>query len=401
MIGLLRVLVVLVGLAGISLTVYWAQRAHDEREGREEDIRYHRKFDDKDWEPPELKRYPFWLSVGMILIAPIVLFVLSGAAVVGPKEIGVVENNWTGQMYPLRSGTHVWPFSRRLVPIVTKVTTYSLSEQLIEIGAPPKDAQAPEGQSLTQAYGIPSASSSPGQPVVFIYGRGYATVNPEAIVELHRRYGQEYDDAWVEPQWVSTIKEVQGRYPFDYLKEKRGEMQNEVEAELQAQLVSEDSETPLVYVSQLAIRDYDYTADVNSYLNTVAQREFARQEQEAQREVNLQEQEARKIKAETEYLVQVRAAEAQRDSRIAEAEGEAERQKQLADAQAYETRVTYQAEAEGIEQVVRALRGSGEYTEYIRAQTWDGTLPTWWMPGQDGGHTPIPLLETSPGRAGE
>jgi regulator of protease activity HflC (stomatin/prohibitin superfamily) len=271
---------------------------------------------------------------------------------------------------------------------------------LIEIGAPLKDAKAPEGQSLTQVYGIPSASASPGQPVVYIYGRGYATVNPDAIVELHRRYGGEYDDSWVEPQWVSTIKEVQGRYPFDYLKENRGGMQNEVEAELQAQLVSEDGETPLVYVSQLAIRDYDYTNDVNSYLDTVAQREFARQEQEAQRQVNLQEQEARKIKAETEYLVQVREAEAKRDSQIAEAEGEAQRQRELADAQAYETRVTYEAEAEGIQQVVSALRGSSEYTEYIRAQQWNGTLPTWWMPGQDAGHSPVPILETAPEQVG-
>lgn len=393
MLTLLRFLAFVVFALGIGSLVHYIITAVIHKDNMEEWRGRKDKYSNYEEHEPE-KPWSFELSVSIIVLALgiIAIVVISGSAVVNPTEIGVVENTWTGDLYELQPGTHIWPFSKQLIPLITRVSVYDLRQQRIEIGEPPEGATPTADQSLTQMHGVPSASNSPGQPVVFIWARGWARPNPNKILALHRDYGDNYLDAWVESQWVTTIKNVQGKQSYDFLQESRGLMQTMVEEELQKELLDQDGE-PIVIVSQLAIPNYDYESWLNERLTNVADKEMQRQEAEWQISVNQKQQEADKIQADTDYIVRMRAAEAERDSQIARGEGEAEYKRQLADAEAYETQVTYEAEAEGIRQIVLALRDSDEYSEYLRAQNWDGKLPIWWMPGQEG-HSPIPILET-------
>jgi len=308
------------------------------------------------------------------------VFVTGGATQVGLTDVAVVENTMTGQFAVLNPGTHIWPFSRSLTPVVTKITKYSLRRQIVEIGAGPVSEK-----------GVQADSNSPGRPVVFYWARGWAYPNKAAVIQLHRMYGPDYLDNWVERNWVSTLKAVQGAKPYDYVGNNRVEMQDAVERELQLQLLGEDGETPLVFVSQLSIVEFDFDGNVNGFLEGVQKKEFARQEAEQQILINQKEQEAKKIQAETDYITTKRAAEAEQAKRIAEAEGLALAQERVADAEAYTTKVTYQAQADGIVQLQQALGRSPEYLTYQQQEMWGqggAKVPSTLIVGLDG-YTPF------------
>lgn len=343
------------------------------------------------------RRKSNWMTVTLLVLALVMAINLvgGGVKVVKPTQIAVVENRLVGRFYPLEAGTHIFPFDSRVAPLFTEVTHYDLRNQFIEIGEPPiKGTAVPEGMSETQFYGVPSTSDSPGQPVVFFRARGWAQINPANVVELHRRFGSTYLQSWVEQTWVSTLKAIQGTHPFDYAKKSREALQTEVEQALQAQLDIEGVGT-LVMVSQLAIVDFDYTKETNAFLNELQQRDYERQKAIQTQQINTENQAAEKIRIETDYLVTKRTAEAEQAKLIAEASGRADAIKLQADAEAYAIAARYKAEAEGIIQVTSALAAaSPEYLEYVRAQQWNGELPTYMM-----GNPAIPFI-TVPGLGG-
>lgn len=322
-------------------------------------------------------RRPSFRRPILLVCAGLLLFVtLSGAAQIPATHIGVAENTWTGQFATLPPGTHVWPFQPKLVPFVTQVWKYDLRRQTIEIGSQPVSEQ-----------GVQADSNSPGRPVVYFYARGWAWPNPDAIVELHRKYGPGYLDNWVERVWISSLKAVQGESPYDYVGNYRVKMQDEVETNLQKQLLGE-AEQPIVFVSQLAIVDFDFDASINAYLDAVAQKSFEMQQAEQQILINEKQQKAATIDAETRYITTKRAAEAEQAKLIAEAEGRSRAEVLLADAEAYKITVKYKAEAEGVQLVQKALAQSpAAYLDYVRIQSWDGRLPNYWL-----GQGALPLL---------
>lgn len=321
-----------------------------------------------------------------------------GATVVPATHIAVVENTFQGQFYTLGPGTHIWPFSSQLIPFVTKIYPYDLRRQVIEIGEPPEDTKTPlDKKTMTREYGVPSASDSPGQPIVYYRARGWASPNPEKIVELHRRYGPDYITKWVEQNWVSTIKAIQGKHQYDFLKSNRVALEDEVERALQIQL-EDESGIAMVTVSQLVVVDYDYEMKINDYLASVAQLEFSRQESEQKILVNQKTQEATKIEADTKYIQTKRAAEADQAQSIARADGQAQAIQKIADAEAYQAFVKYKAEADGIALVISTLsKASSNYLEYLRVSHWNGGIPTTIV--GSGGVLPIvniPLNQTTP-----
>ena len=209
-------------------------------------------FDEyKSEKPPSLSRQ------GVILTALGIsaLIALSGTAQIPATHVGVVENTWTGELFMLQSGTHIFPFEPRLWPLVTHVEKYDLRRQIIEIG----------GQPVKQK-GVQADSNSPGRPVVYFFCRGWAYPNAERIVELHRRYGRNYLDDWVKRVWVSSLKAIQDERPYDFVENHRVEFQNLVERALQQELLTEDGE-PLVYVSQLAVVDFAFSSEVDKVLD--------------------------------------------------------------------------------------------------------------------------------------
>lgn len=299
----------------------------------------------------------------------VVLIILSGATQVPATHIAVVENSWTGQFFSLGPGTHIFPFEPRLWPIVTSVEKYDLRRQIIEIGGQP-----------VREVGVQADSNSPGRPVVYFFGRGWAYPNKAKIIELHRRYGKNYQDDWVERVWVSSLKAIQGERPYDFVGNYRVQFQDLVEQELQKQLLDVDEE-PIVFVSQLAIVDFDFSAEVNAFLDQVAEKEF--KQQQAQQDVRIaeQEQKAATIRAETLFIQKKRGAEATQAETVALAKGEAEAtktkaageadaRKLLADADAYAIHTKYQAEANGITMVQEAVSQAPDYLTYQKQRVW-------------------------------
>lgn len=305
-----------------------------------------------------------------LLITSAVLMILLTGAVAVPATSGAIgENTVTGQLFYIGPGTHIFPFDPRMVPLLTHVTKYDLRRQQIEIG---------QNKPTINAGGVEAISSSPGNPNVYFYARGWAMPNPNKLIELHRKYGHGYLDDWVERVWISALKAVQGSKEYNYVGKNRDEFQTLVEQGLQDQLLSED-ETPLVFVSQLAVVDFGYTEDIDKYLNAVAQKEFERQQSEQQILINTQKQEAETIAAQTAYYVQVKGAEGAKQSAILTAEGVSEATKVEADGIAYKIKAEYEAKAQGIGAVQETLaRNSAAYLEYQRITTWNGILPEIW-----------------------
>lgn len=305
----------------------------------------------------------------MLFFFGLVMTVLFSAAVqISPTQVGVVTNTWTGELYSLDSGTHIWPFSKNVMPLITRVTVYSTMQRFIEIGSTP----AAEG-------GVAASSASPGQPVVFFAARGWATINKDAILELHKKYGEDYLTTWVESVWITTLKQVQGKNLYDYVASQRLDMETTVEKELQLQLLASDGETPLVIVSQLAIVDFDYDEKVNEFLNAVSDMQFQAQQAKQQTSINAEKQKADVIAAETSYLVIKRTAEATQIKNVTEAQGLADAVKLAADAEAYKITAEAQAQAQAVSVIQRNLTPS--YIDYLRALGWDGAYPQYWLGG--------------------
>ncbi|MEK7611595.1 MAG: SPFH domain-containing protein [Patescibacteria group bacterium] len=338
-----------------------------------EEERGSRGFRNDDAAKSKTLRPSLALPIVLILLGLISGIAFSTATEVAPTSVAVVENTLNGQFYQLDGGTHVWPFEPVLTPLMTKVYSYDLRRQIIEIGEPPAGAKPTPGLTATQAFGVASSSDSPGQPVVYFLARGWAFVNKDVIITLHRRYGADYVNSWVERQWVTTLKSIQGRRPYDYLKSNRVAFEDEVEKALQAQLVVDGK--PLVNVSQLAIADYDYEPAVNKFLQDVAQKEFERQQAEQQILINTKKQEAAVIEIQTLFLTTKRAAEAQKEKLNAEAEGQAQAITSVTNAQA-------DANKKLSASITTIL------VEYEKVRRWGGLWPMYYS----GSETPFNLL---------
>jgi len=294
----------------------------------------------------------FRISARMLGLAlMVILFLLlasSGYTQIPATHLGVAENRLTGRFFTVEPGFHIWPLDPRIVPFMVQVTKYDMRRQIIEIGAEPASVN-----------GVQADSNSPGRPVVFFFARGWAYPNPATIVELHRKYGRSYQDNWVERVWISSLKAIQGEKSYDYVGNYRVAMQDEVERALQLQLMG-DNEQPLVFVSQLAIVDFDYDDNITGYLNDVAKKEFERQSAEQQIIINQKLQEAAKIQADTDYITAKRRAEA-----------EAIAVQVKADAEAYSIRVVRE----------ELSKAPAQALTYFQVQRWDGKLPTYMLSG--------------------
>lgn len=373
MIGLAAVVSLLILVSGI---VFGAKRYMNfDNAVTQQSMNRHYGADQKPIPRPSYTAPIVLLVVGLVLS---IIFFFGGAAQVPATHIAVIENTMTGQFYTLDPGTHLWPFSPQLFPLVTKVTLYDLRQQVVEIGAEP-----------AKDNGVEADSSSPGRPQVKFWARGWAQPNPAKIIQLHRRYGINYLDDWVERTWVSSLKNVQRPLPYDYVGRNGLAMQNEVEAALQKELADPTDEQPLVFISQLAIIDYAFDENVTGYLDGVAKKEFERQQSEQQILINTKNQEAQKIQADTDYIVTKRAAEAEQAKLVAEAEGRAEAKRVEAEADAYAVKVKYEAEANGIRQVQQSLSSApNAFLRYKSYEAWDGKLPVTML-----GDAPIPFMD--------
>lgn len=274
-------------------------------------------------------------------------FVFTGlffsAVYVPATSIAVVENTTTGHFSVISSGIHVWPLQSDLVPFASKTTTYSLRQQRIEIGTQNDD------ENDNVATGVASGSNSPGNPVVYIQARGWAIPNKDRLITLHRRYGHDYLDTWVERNWVTAVKTVQGQEPYDYLIKSRQAFADAVETTLQSQLLDSDN-TPLVEVSQLAVTNFDFDKQTNQQLHETAKKQFEQQRAREDVAIATQNQAKQKVQAQTKVIEAQKAADARR--------------------------IQAGAEADAVRAINDAIREQGEsYLQLQWIEKWNGTLP--------------------------
>lgn len=84
---------------------------------------------------------------------------------------------------------------------------------------------------------------------------------------------------------------------------------------------------------------------------------------------------------------EVEQSKAEADKKIEEARGIAKSVEIAADAKAYKTLKEAEAKAQAIKLVNEQLSRSPQYIEYIKANNWDGKLPTY-----IGGNSPVPFI---------
>lgn len=168
---------------------------------------------------------------------------------------------------------------------------------------------------------------------------------------LYREIGSDYVSTLMYPRVQENAKIVFSRYTAENLVQKRDILSTEILA-----LMQEDLSSYGINVSEVAIEDIDFT---DAFTNAVEAKQVATQE---------------KLTAQTQQERLTMEAEAQAERETIAAQAQAERNKIAADAEAYSIMTKAEAEAEANAKVAASL--SGALIDYVRAQAWDGKLPT-------------------------
>lgn len=168
---------------------------------------------------------------------------------------------------------------------------------------------------------------------------------------LYREIGSDYVSTLMYPRVQENAKIVFSRYTAENLVQKRDVLSTEILA-----LMQEDLSTYGIHVSEVAIEDIDFT---DAFTNAVEAKQVATQE---------------KLTAQTQQERLTMEAEAQAERETIAAQAQAERNKIAADAEAYAIKTKAEAEADANAKVAASL--SDALIDYVRAQAWDGKLPT-------------------------
>lgn len=168
---------------------------------------------------------------------------------------------------------------------------------------------------------------------------------------LYREIGSDYVSTLMYPRVQENAKIVFSRYTAENLVQKRDVLSTEILA-----LMQEDLSSYGIHVSEVAIEDIDFT---DAFTNAVEAKQVATQE---------------KLTAQTQQERLTMEAEAQAERETIAAQAQAERNKIAADAEAYAIKTKAEAEADANAKVAASL--SDALIDYVRAQAWDGKLPT-------------------------
>lgn len=168
---------------------------------------------------------------------------------------------------------------------------------------------------------------------------------------LYREIGSDYVSTLMYPRVQENAKIVFSHYTAENLVQKRDTLSAEI-----LTLMQEDLSTYGIHVSEVAIEDIDFT---DAFTNAVEAKQVATQE---------------KLTAQTQQERLTMEAEAQAERETIAAQALAERNKIAADAEAYAIMTKAEAEAEANAKVAASL--SEALIDYVRAQAWDGKLPT-------------------------
>ena len=252
------------------------------------------------------------IVLGVVVALAVIIVVASSVVIVPAGSTGVVVTLGKVSDTPLTEGFHL------KAPFVQTVETVSNKIQKQEVDAPAvsKDLQAIESM-IAVNFRIASNSSP------YIY----------------KNIGPDYHNIVLLPAVQESMKSVTARYTAEDLITKRAQVSTEVKESLEEKMTEYG-----IIIEKFNIVNFDFSEEFN---NAIEAKQVAEQ--------NL-------IKTETEQQQAIVIAEAEAKKQVIAAEAEAEAILKKAEAQ-----------AEANETIAKSL--SGELTDYLTVDKWDGKLP--------------------------
>ncbi|MFY8274515.1 prohibitin family protein [Pseudoalteromonas sp. SSDWG2] len=196
------------------------------------------------------------------------------------------------------------------------------------------------------------------------------TVNREEAFDLFKSYGglTQFESRILDPKLRSATKDALARYKAEELIQNR----SQVIARIEELLLDE-------------MKDYPVKLDSAQIEDLVLPQKYIQSIETKQTEKNLAAAEKHRLERQKlEAQREVNTAMAQRDAAKAKADGQAYAIKIEAEAEAEAIRLKGLAEAEAMQKKAEAIKNNGTLVEYIRAQQWNGQMPSTVM-GSDQG----------------
>jgi regulator of protease activity HflC (stomatin/prohibitin superfamily) len=213
------------------------------------------------------------------------------------------------------------------------------------------------------------ASTFEQMPVQAEVSVNWTVIRAEAF-ELYKGYGglEQFENRILDPRLRSASKDALARFKAEQIVQNRGQVIQKIE------------ETLLN-----AMSDFPVKLDSVQIENLVLPRKYLQSIETKQTEKNLAAAEKHRLERQKlEAQREVNTAEAKRDAEKARADGSAYAIEIEAKAEAEAIRVKGLAEAEAMLKKAQAIKASKTLVEYVKAQQWDGKLPTTVM-GSDQG----------------
>jgi regulator of protease activity HflC (stomatin/prohibitin superfamily) len=213
------------------------------------------------------------------------------------------------------------------------------------------------------------ASTFEQMPVQAEVSVNWTVIRAEAF-ELYKGYGglEQFENRILDPRLRSATKDALARFKAEQIVQNRGQVIQKIEETLLS-----------------AMSDFPVKLDSVQIENLVLPRKYLQSIETKQTEKNLAAAEKHRLERQKlEAQREVNTAEAKRDAEKARADGSAYAIEVEAKAEAEAIRVKGSAEAEAMLKKAQAIKASKTLVEYVKAQQWDGRLPTTVM-GNDQG----------------
>ena len=196
-------------------------------------------------------------------------------------------------------------------------------------------------------------------------------IDPLKAHELYQRIGLAYRNTLIEPNVLSSVKDVVGKVEADKFVNNREIVTQEIKEKISAILAPSH-----IVVQEVAIEDIAFSG---AFENAIEAKQIATQEAiKAQNET---------VRVTEEGKQQVIKAKATADSQKAASEAKAYAIKVESEAKAEATKQIGLAEAAAIREKSRALSENSKLIELTKAEKWNGALPQNMY-----GSAPLPLI---------
>lgn len=210
------------------------------------------------------------------------------------------------------------------------------------------------------------ASTFEQMPVQAEVSVNWTVIRAEAF-NLYKGYGglDQFENRILDPRLRSATKDALARFKAEQIIQNRGQVIQKIEETLLSAMAEFPVKLDSVQIENLILpQKYLQSIETKQTEKNLAAAEkhrLERQKLEAQREVN--------------------TAEAKRDAEKARADGSAYAIEIEAKAQAEAILVKGLAEAEAMKKKADAIKANATLVDYVKAQQWDGKLPTTVMGG--------------------